>query len=171
MEAALITGSVAVLLWVLSRIPGFSAAARLTASVERDLRILEHLPESPARDEWAALVESQVLDLVALRRPAGKPDGPVLLLAAADSRWGWVLRVMAVVALAAATIMTPLLAAGDSRPQADLSAGELAIVTGTLVAAVFGMAAEVVWQRRERRKARAAHDARRRARRHSMGDA
>ena len=59
-DEALLTGTVALLVWFLSRFRAFTTQGRLEARIEADLRIVDKLPESPVRARLVASVEADV---------------------------------------------------------------------------------------------------------------
>lgn len=149
MEAAIITGVVAVLLWALSRVPGFSAAARLTSSIERDLRILRELPDGQARDEWKSIVESQVLELAELRRPS-RERSAVVRMATGSPLSLVVARAGAFVLVASTVWMLPRVR--DDQNQ-DLELGAWSWVgLAVILLLTIGMVVATVAQEREFRR-------------------
>lgn len=65
--AAIIAGTVTLLIWLLSRMPTFSSEQRLAELIERDLKILEKLPAGEAHDRLSASVEQRVKRLLVAR--------------------------------------------------------------------------------------------------------
>jgi len=166
MEASVIAGLVAVLLWVLSRVPGFTATARLAAALERDLRIFEKLPSGRAHNELSTLVEAQALELVRLRRealatpertpPSRERPLPELLSSRVLARAG----VLASLAAAGLFLTSP-----EDSSRLD-GQGIATLVVASVVVLASGVLAvvTVVREAREIRVLRARHDERHRRR-------